>query len=178
MVVTTVTVLATSAADSSVGAASSQGPFEGETSATQCHAATGHSRFILGDEVLVNQGNHRATISSISIVRAKNLRLVRAFVTRVPSTGPVTLMGVVNGPPPEFYAKGQDHLWKTRVKAAGAHVRPTSAGFDKNMLVVVRSPHPKKKSSLEHLRVRYHVGGSSYVWNGRLRYRLVPGKSC
>ena len=106
------------------------------------------------------------------------MRLVRAFVTRVPSEGPVTLMGVVNGPPPEFYAKGQAHLWRTRVKAAGAHVDPTSAGFDKNMLIVVRSLNPDKKSSLEHVRVRYRVGRHAYVWNGALSYRIVPGRSC
>jgi hypothetical protein len=167
-------VMATFGADSGVAAARGQGPFEGETTATQGHGATGHSHFVLGDEELVNQGQSRATISSISIIGAKNMKLVRAFVTRVPSKGPVTLMGVVNGMPPEFFAKGQAHLWKTRVKAAGAHVGSTSAGWDRNMLIVVRSLNAKKKCSLDHLRVRYHVGTHQYVWNGKLSYVITP----
>ena len=87
------------------------------------------------------------------------MRLVRAFVTRVPSDGPVALLGVVNGPPREFYAKGQAHLWRTRVKAAGAHVDPTSAGFDRNMLIVVRSLNPDKKS-------RWSTSESDTGWGG------------
>jgi hypothetical protein len=170
----TLAVMATFGADSSVATTQVAGPFERETAATQGHVATGHSRFILGDEALVNQGHGRATISSISIIGPKNMKLVRAFVTRVPSRGPVTLMGVVNGMPPEFFAKGQAHLWKTRVKAAGAHVGPTSAGSDRNMLIVVRSLNAKKKCSLDHLRVKYHVGTHEYVWNGKLSYVITP----
>ena len=83
-------------------------------------------------------------------------------------------MGVVNGMPPEFFAKGQAHLWKTRVSAAGAHVAPTSAGSDENMLIVVKSLNQKKKCSLDHLRVKYRVGDHGYVWNGKLSYVITP----
>jgi hypothetical protein len=171
-------VLATAGAGASIGATASPGPFEGESPAIQGHCASGHSRFILGDEALVNQGTRRATISSISIIGAKNLQLVRSFVTKVSSRGPVTLMGVVNGSPPEFYAKGQAHLWRTRVSAAGAHVGPTRAGSDKNMLIVVKSVNPKKQSSLNHLRVQYRLRAHPYEWNGKLSYRIMPGKRC
>jgi hypothetical protein len=169
-----VALLVTFGADSSVGAAPLRGPFEAESTATQGHNASGHSRFILGDEALVNKGHRRATISSISLVGAKNMKLVRAFVTRVPSQGPVTLMGVVNGMPPGFFAKGQAHLWKARVHAAGAHVDPTGAGSDENMLIVVKSLNQKKKCSLDHLSVKYRVGDHRYVWNGKLSYVITP----
>jgi hypothetical protein len=173
-VAVTMALLVTFSADASVGAVPRRGPFEGESPARLGHDASGHSRFILGAEALVNKGHHRATISSISIVGAKNMKLVRAFVTRVPSQGPVTLMGVVNGMPPEFFAKGQASLWKTREKAAGAHVEPTSAGSDENMLIVVKSMNPRKKCSLDHLRVKYRVGAHRYVWNGKLSYVITP----
>jgi hypothetical protein len=60
------------------------------------------------------------------------------------------------------------------VKAAGAHVGPTSAGSDRNTLIVARSLNAKKKCSPDHLRVKYHVGTHEYVWNGKLSYVITP----
>jgi len=34
--------------------------------------------------------------------------------------------------------------------------------------------NPRKKCSLDHLRVKYRVGAHRYVWNGKLSYVITP----
>jgi len=157
------------------------GPLEQTLStATACHPKSGHSRFILGSEALTNTGSVPVTIDSISVAGADNLVEERAYVSpvRAAGAGPSTLMGIVNGPPPEFFVKTQTSLWKERREAAGAQVPPTRRGTDMSMVIVVHTPRANLESSVEHVVVVYHDDSRTYAWTGAVSYRLAPGRSC
>jgi hypothetical protein len=155
------------------------GPLEhGTDTATACHPKRDHSHFILGAESLTNAGSTPVTIDSITIADPTNLAEDDAYVSPVPSVGPSTLMGIVDGPPPKFYAKGQARLWNHRRPAVGSQVPPARAGTDLNMLVVVHSPDLSTESEFRHLVVTYHDASHEYTWTGVVSYRLVPGSSC
>lgn len=160
--------------------ATTAGPFATGSPATACHPKTDHMRFILGSEALTNTGATAVTIDSITIAGADNLDELKAYVAPVRSqgTGGTTLMGIVNGPPPEFFDKSQPLIWRQRREASGAQVLPTADGTDMNMLIVVRSPTSDVDGSLQHLVVAYHDDAHSYRWDGTVTYRLAPGRSC
>ncbi len=156
-----------------------QGPLrEGEGSATSCFPTSGGTRFIVGSDALVNTGKDSVTIDSVELTGADNLAESDAFVAPVPSHGPSTLMGNVTGPPWHFFDRAQEPLWRTRVPASNAVVRPTSLGTDLNLLVVTSEPTANKDSTAG-VEVRYHdESNHSYVWHSIVTYMAVPRHSC
>lgn len=155
-----------------------RGPLsEGSGSATSCFPKRGGTQYILGSDALTNTGHGPVTVDSVQLVGASNLVQTGAFVSPVPSHGPVTIMGNVTGTPWAFYAKGQRALWQNKVPAQNAVVSPTSLGTDFNLLVATRAPQPSEESTAR-IEVKYHASGSAAVWHSTVTYRAVSGRSC
>jgi hypothetical protein len=150
---------------------------QGDGKATSCFPKRGGTRFILGSDALVNTGRIPITIDAVELTGASNMVENGAFVSAVPSHGPSTLVGNVTGMPWSFYAKGQEALWRSRVRAANAVVSPTSSGTDLNLLVVGEAP-VASKSSAAGIEVRYHDTSGDFVWHSIVTYRAVPRRSC
>ena len=145
---------------------------------TSCFPKSGGTRFILGDDALINQGKHPVTIDSVKLTGAVNLVRGGAFVSSVPSQGPSTIMGNVIGAALwNFYSNGQRRLWHARTPALNAVVPPTAEGADLNLLVITRAPMQNKKSSAG-VEVRYHDATRAFVWHSIVTYRAVPQRSC
>lgn len=105
---------------------STDGPVTlGAGSGAQCVAVAGKARFTVGIDLLRNRGDEAITVTDVSLVRPRNLELVRTWLVPIyhdKSDGTKNYVGTwPSYPPPASEVKPE---WVNRVPAKGATLPP------------------------------------------------------
>jgi hypothetical protein len=152
-------------------AAGPLGPVDGM--ATQCLPKKGQTAFTEGVEVLTNHGSAPVKLTTVSAVDAKNATLKSARVTLL--HGNQNLFGFYQGWPPKISDPGSQKLWHDSVAAAGATLTP---GASYNMLLTFATEQPQAESEVNHVRIGYSSGSTSYVRDSNVTYVITQHHAC
>ncbi|MGX9889956.1 hypothetical protein [Streptomyces sp. NPDC002276] len=162
--------------DSTDGPLDEPGYSDGGSGKVCITAKTSGSIFFGGDE-LHNYGAKALVIDKITLREANGVRLVEALIVSNSSA----FIGYGHGWPPDPEARtGPGIDWAHRRKAVGATVSPQSDNAKvANNLVLHLQVTAASGVRMAGIRVRYHVGGSAYVWDNVLGLTVeTKKKSC
>jgi hypothetical protein len=113
----------------------------------------------LGVDVLRNTGTEPLTVTNVSAVRARGLRISEAVV--IPLKDSPLFGGSTSWPPGPIAQPKQAAQWQTRQPANGFRVPPRD-GTNYNLVAHVVKDAGISEGSLHALRVEYTVGDRPY----------------
>lgn len=119
-----------------------------------CTAENEDHQHALGFTVLRNPSKHAAHLTDVSLVGAKNVRMVEAFVVGIVDR---TTVGLQEWPPGRV---ASTQAWDDRVAADQATI--PSRGEDKNLVVHLETS--ALPASLSGLRISYQLDGDDYSY--------------
>jgi hypothetical protein len=125
-----------------------------------------------GFEVMANTGDASVTVSKVSLVDPRGLRIVAAYF--VPISGN-DLYGVRSGFPPAAHLD-PGVLWSQRQRASGARIPHTAAGHYVNLLVVIKPAD--SGGTAKSIDVDYTASGQQYRLTTPTALQVVVSRQC
>lgn len=138
----------------------------------QCTPAPRGGVLSYGFEVMTNTGEAAVTVSKVSLVDPRGLRIVAAYF--VPISGN-DLYGVRSGFPPAAHLD-PGVLWSQRQRASGARIPHTPAGHYINLLAVIKPAD--SGGTAKSLEVDYTASGQQYRVTTPTALQVVINRQC